>query len=34
MLHLQRAGGLRAGRMQFVKWTMEGAVKGDMLVSL
>ncbi len=28
MLHLQRAGGLRAGRTQFVKWTMEGAVKG------
>ncbi len=28
MMHLQRAGWLRAGRTQFVKWTMEGAVKG------
>lgn len=29
MLHLQRAGVLRTGRTQFVKWTTEGAVKGD-----
>lgn len=28
MLRLQRVGRLRAGRTQFVKWTMEGAVKG------
>ena len=27
-MHLQRAGALRAGRTQPVKWTMEGAVKG------
>ena len=26
--HLQRVGGLRAGRMLFIKWTTEGIVNG------
>ena len=28
--HLQRVGGLRAGRMLFIKWTTEGIVNGKL----
>ena len=32
--HLQRVGGLRAGRMLFIKWTTEGIVNGKLAFSV